>query len=288
MEIRQSEQIRKSHIYYDTRQEQQVTWEEAVIWLRQQPDKTELVKDCFFDDPLTDAAERYYRSTEWQAVRELLPAHPGKALDLGAGRGISSYALAKDGWQVVALEPDKSPIVGAGALRALATESGLPISVVEDWGESLPFPDESFDLVHCRQVLHHARNLSQLCREIRRVMKKKGAFIATREHVISRKEDLPVFLNNHPLHNLYGGENAFKLKEYISAISGAGFRLTHILNPFESDINLFPNTISGLKVDLSGKMKWPWPRLIPDMVLKFLGSLIRTPGRVYTFVGRKV
>ena len=62
------------------------------------------MRACFFDDPLAAAAERYYRSSEWAAVRALLPPRPGLALDLGSGRGISAYALARDGWRVVALE----------------------------------------------------------------------------------------------------------------------------------------------------------------------------------------
>ncbi len=264
-----------------------MTWEEAIIWLRQQPDKAKLVKDCFFDDPLADAAERYYKSTEWQTVKKYLPTTPGKVLDLGAGRGVSSYALAKDGWQVVSLEPDKSSIVGAGAITALASESGLPISVVEEWGEKLPFSDEVFNLVHCRQVLHHAGDLSKLCKEIGRVLKVNGTFIATREHVISKSEDLNKFLKDHPLHHLYGGEYAYLLKEYKSAITRAGIRLIHILNPFQSDINLYPDTIKGLKVHLSKRMMFPWPKLVPYISLSLLGSLINTPGRLYTFIGEK-
>jgi len=265
-----------------------LTWEEAVLWLRQQPDQAGLVWDCFFDDPLSEAAERYCRSTEWQAVQKLLPPVTGKALDLGAGRGISSFALAREGWAVVAVEPDPSSIVGAEAIRRLAEEAGLQIEVKQERGEVLPFPDETFDLVYCRQVLHHAQDLSGLCMEIGRVMKKNAVLIVTREHVISRKEDLQEFLSGHPLHRLYGGEHAYLLKEYVQAIRSAGINLIRILNTFESDINLFPNTISGLKVELSAKVRWLWPRLMPDIAVKLLGSLIRTPGRVYTFVGRKL
>ena len=169
------------------------SWEEAVLWLRTQPDQQQLVR-CFYDDPLLDAAARYYASTEWIAVRGLLKGNRGMALDLGAGRGISSYALARDGWKVSALEPDPSEVVGAGAIRSLARDAKLDIGVEqENWGESLPYPDATFDLVYGRQVLHHARDLHQLCREAARVLKPGGTFVATREHVISRAEDLRIF-----------------------------------------------------------------------------------------------
>ena len=76
------------------------TWEDAVLWLGSQPDQADLVMACFYDDPLSAAAERYYLSSEWA----VLPPRSGLALNLGSGRGISAYALARDGWRVVALE----------------------------------------------------------------------------------------------------------------------------------------------------------------------------------------
>src|SRR6266542_1569765 len=53
-----------------------MTWEEAVLWLRGQPDQVELVRAGYYDDPLTEAAERYRASTEWQALRTFLPPPP--------------------------------------------------------------------------------------------------------------------------------------------------------------------------------------------------------------------
>lgn len=264
-----------------------MTWEQAVLWLKQQPDQIELVRACFYDDPLREAAERYYQSSEWYAVRDLLPRPPGRALDLGAGRGISSYALAKDGWDTTALEPDPSPIVGAGAIRTLSREARVKIEVKEDPAEKLPFKDREFDLVHGRQILHHAADLNQLCREAARVLKPGGIFIATREHVISKREDLGRFLEAHPLHKFYGGENAYLLDEYRSAIHGGGLTMIKVLNPFQSEINLFPETMDEFKKRLAQKVKFPWPRLIPRFLLTLLGSQFRLPGRLYTFVARK-
>jgi len=255
--------------------------------LRSQPQHAELVKACFFDDPLIEAARRYRASSEWSAVRALLPRVAGNALDVGAGRGIASYALACDGWQTTALEPDASDLVGAGAVRGLAEEAGLDIQVVQDWGESLPFEDGSFDLVLGRQVLHHARDLPALCREIARVLRPGGTFLATREHVISRRGDIAAFLAAHPTHFLHGTEHAYLLSEYLTAIRSAGIELTGILNPLQSDINLYPETRFSIRRILAKRLLWPFPEMIPDALVGWLGGLLRTPGRVYSFVGRK-
>jgi SAM-dependent methyltransferase len=263
-----------------------LSWEEAVSWLKRQPNQAELVRACFYDDPLLAAAERYAASEEWRAVRALLSTPSGTALDVGAGRGISAFALARDGWDTVALEPNGSMGVGAGAIRSLAAEAGLHIEVVEEWGEQLPFMDNRFDVVHCRQVLHHAQDLPQLCREIGRVLKPGGTFIATREHVISRHEDLEVFLAGHPLHKLYGGENAYLLQAYLDAIRGGGIALTAVLNPYQSNINLYPETVAGLRRRIAAKLRLP-NVLIPGIALSWLGAMNKTPGRLFTFVGRK-
>ncbi len=264
-----------------------ISWEQAVEWLRSQPDQVDLVRACFFDPPLAIAAERYYKCSEWQAVKKLLPAGRGSALDVGAGMGIASYALARDGWQVSALEPDPSSIVGAGAIRQLAAETKLEIGVVETWGEQLPFGDSQFDVVHCRQVLHHARDLRALCREVGRVLKPGGVFLATREHVISRREDLNTFLNGHPLHRLYGGEHAYLLSEYLSAIRDAGIRVRKTFNPYESDINLFPESQGTLRGRIANRLHIkPW--MVPNVVLAALGSRDSTPGRLFSFVGSRV
>lgn len=275
-----------------------MSWEQAVCTLRDDPARQSLVRACYYDDPLLPCAERFRTSVEWQALRELLPAKTGHVLDLGAGRGISSYAFARDGWQVTALEPDPSAIVGAEAIRALARDARLDIRVVSDFGEQLPFADASFDLVNCRQALHHARDLHQLCREIRRVLRPGGRLIATREHVISRQEDLDAFLSAHPLHRLYGGEHAYLLSAYLDALTAAGLVTVRVLGPLSTLINAFPLTASELSARIAGPLtrrlgETPTARLL---ALPVLGRMLRhtlrqrlerldeTPGRLYTFI----
>lgn len=279
-----------------------MSWEESVRWLRDQPNQTELVRACYFDDPLAEAAARFWESMEWRSIAALLPEAKGDVLDLGAGRGISSYALARDGWHVTALEPDPSNLVGAGAIRALSKEAGLPIEVVSEYSEELPFEDNRFDAVNCRQVLHHARDLKQTCREIFRVLKPGGTMLATREHVISKKQDLQAFLDSHPLHRYYGGENAFLLKEYLGAIRDAGLVIKRTMAPLDSPINYFPMTerqlfsyatgiissyIGGGPTKVLFNPDSKRGQLLFSWLLKLHNRINNSPGRLYSFLAQK-
>jgi SAM-dependent methyltransferase len=274
------------------------TWEDAVVWLRTQPDRQQLVLDAFYDDPLIAAAKRYFESHEWQAVSNILRGRRGNALDVGAGRGIASYALGRSGFTVTALEPDPSSIVGAGAIRALAAEAKLPIEVVDAVSEHLPFADGTFDVAFARAVLHHTSDLNGACREIYRVLAPGGIFIAAREHVISREADLGRFLEQHPLHHLYGGEHAFLLDRYVDALKAAGFTAIEVLSPLKSPINLFPYTPDTLRDAVIDKVaqKIPAQRLwrgllgserIFQPLLSVAGLFDRRAGRLYSFVCRK-
>lgn len=272
-----------------------MSWEQAVQWLRQQPDKAQLVIDCYYDDPLLAAAERYWVSDEWRAARSLLLKHSGSALDIGAGRGIASYALAKDGFSVTALEPNPSSLVGAAAIRDMAEDGGVTINVCEEFSEQLPFESNSFDVVFARAVLHHTSDLRSACAESFRVLKPGGIMLAVREHVISYKTDLPAFYDIHPLHNLYGGENAFLLPEYEAAIRQAGFTGLQTISPWHSAINFAPYSVTTLQQSIASKFGgiaplvrglfkipgvWPAARAV-------LAITDRRPGRLYSFVAYK-
>lgn len=265
-----------------------ITWEEAVRWYCRQPGNAQAVLDNYFDDDVVVAAKRFSRSREFLETLCLLPAHRnGRLLEIGAGRGIASYAFAVNGYAVTALEPDPSEFVGAGAIRKLAQETVNKITVIENVGEKLPFKDGCFDVVYVRQVLHHAKDLGKFISEVDRVLAKSGIFLAAREHVIDRESDLKAFLDSHPLHHLYGGENAYLLKHYVQAISASGLRLRKVLATFNSDINLFPSSQSEVLDKFRQTNGFYLPFYLHKFLFSYYSATTKEPGRLYSFLASK-
>ena len=277
-----------------------LSWEGTIRWLREQPNLADLVTAGYYDDPLAAAATRYWQSAEWRAVVSRLPVpHSGHALDFGAGRGIASFALAKTGYRVVAMEADASALVGANAIRALARETGTPIEVKENSSARLPVADGTFDLVFGRAVLHHVQDLESACREFYRILKPGGTLVMIREHVISKPSDLAKFHDVHPLHRYYGGENAYPLDRYVSAIAGAGFSVQEVIRPFGSAINLHPYTPERLRAEIARRLGLAGDRLTRAfdavvgnpcvwwLVRRVLDVVDNRPGRLYSFVARR-
>jgi SAM-dependent methyltransferase len=93
-------------------------------------------------------------------------AQPVRAVDLGAGTGILTGALAGLGADVVAVEPDQA------MLAALRRQ--LPgVRAVEGRAEAIPLPDRSADAVLCGQAMHWF-DLDRALPEIARVLTPGG------------------------------------------------------------------------------------------------------------------
>jgi hypothetical protein len=131
-----------------------------------------------------------------------------------------------------------------------------------------------------------------------RILKPGGLLIAVREHVISRLEDLPDFLAVHPLHHLYGGEHAFMLRQYRSALLDSGLRVVRQIGPLDSPINYSPHTRESLRYEFSkriGRYRVLSPvvkyllhmEIVFSATLKLAGLFDSRPGRHYSFICEK-
>ena len=94
------------------------------------------------------------------------------ALDLGAGGGHVSYALARHARRVIASDLSSEMLA---AVARTAREKGLGnIETVEAPAEHLPFEDETFDFVASRFSAHHWRDFDAGLREAHRTLKRGG------------------------------------------------------------------------------------------------------------------
>ena len=220
-----------------------MTLDEAILWLRADASRADLVENAYLGRDVAASAERFLQSAEFAEVKRLLGPLLLDAVvaDIGAGVGIASYALQRSGAaRVFAVEPDASDEVGRGAIERLRDETSVPIEILDGWGEALPLPDDSIDLVYSRQVLHHAADLELFMSEVARVLRPGGVLLACREHVVDNESQMKAFLDSHPVHQLAGGENAYSLPEYLAAIAANDLQLQALIGPWDSVINAFP------------------------------------------------
>ena len=167
----------------------------------------------------------------------------------------------------------------------------------------MPFENGSFDLVYTRQAMHHAKDIFRFGKEVERVLKPGGCFLATREHVISSKSDLSDFLSRHSLASVYKEENAFTVSEYVSAIKVGGMKVRAVLGSYESAINYYPMTYENWLVYCQSKLARRLGKNIVEVIardshrlgreiLRVTGSTLsnkdNSPGRMMSFLARKV
>jgi ubiquinone/menaquinone biosynthesis C-methylase UbiE len=123
---------------------------------------------------------RYRTLLEW--LKELLCSQgPARVLELGAGRGWASRALAQDGHQVVASDILADCEIGLGCAVRQGNDVGPGVAHVQCRAEALPFRDESFDCIFCFATLRHIADLERVLREVSRVLKPGGIFLALDE-----------------------------------------------------------------------------------------------------------
>jgi ubiquinone/menaquinone biosynthesis C-methylase UbiE len=109
-------------------------------------------------------------------VTKLLGERPGpfaRSLEIGAGTGYFSLNLMQDGVIRASTCTDISP----GMLETLegnAQQLGLEVETAACDASSLPFDDESFDLLLGHAVLHHLPDLDRAFAEFHRVLAPGG------------------------------------------------------------------------------------------------------------------
>lgn len=221
--------------------------EEAVFWLRSQPEHGALAKDCNYDDPIEKASSAFTTSDEVKKISTIANVKPEtKALHLSNCRMIAFFGFARQGHHVTAFEPEPSELVDRGCIQQLCQEISIHIQLFAKAVETFSSPENTFDLAYCRAALHNAKSKQGSCQEVGRLLKPGGLLITPRVHVISQEAVLPKFLNSHPLSHLYGGKLACAISNYLIDLNAVGFQKISVLHPRQSIINAFPRPVESL------------------------------------------
>lgn len=90
---------------------------------------------------------------------------------MGSGWGETCVEVVKLGAVVTGIEPDQELIQIS---ELLAEKENVCVSFMHRYGEDLPFPSDSFDVVMCHAVLEHVNDIKKTIAEMMRVVKKDG------------------------------------------------------------------------------------------------------------------
>lgn len=134
---------------------------------------------AYQQDPYSSTFTYGRRKVEELIQTELAKLPAGaRVLDAGCGTGFNVSRLHAQGFDVVGLEP-------AEGMRQVAQRENPGVEIVDGDVEHLSFPDGSFDLVLCIEVIRYFERPDRALREIRRVLRPGGTAIITAAPLLS-------------------------------------------------------------------------------------------------------
>lgn len=153
-----------------------------------------------------------------------LPLGGANVLEVGAGSGRDSIALAQRGGRIVVLDYVMSSFE---VIRAQARSAGVDVACVCADGEQMPFRDETFDLVFHQGLLEHFRDPRPLLIENHRVTRSGGHClidVPQRFHPYTVAKHIMIALGRW----FAGWETEFSPGQLSRLVRGVGFEVRRI------------------------------------------------------------
>jgi acetyltransferase-like isoleucine patch superfamily enzyme/2-polyprenyl-3-methyl-5-hydroxy-6-metoxy-1,4-benzoquinol methylase len=228
----------------------------AYEWGWSQPQLRELIYLCYKTPNFAENARRFYLSAEFHEAVQILselskkPVKGVRVLDFACGNGVASYALARMGYSVVGVDSSLGELAGLNAAKKIQGLDSVDFELVHSTGEKIDFPENSFDVIWIREALHHINNLSDLLKEIKRILKPNSILCCLRDVVIWNENQREYFFATHPFNHITKDEGCYYLTEYFSAFEKAGLQIEKVFAPTDSVINTYPSPFTpGISFD---------------------------------------
>jgi SAM-dependent methyltransferase len=188
-----------------------------------QPPESEIGR--YYPPAYYGTGDRYLPVIEWlldrmyrmRLKRVTSGVTPGRALDIGCGRGLLLARLRDMGWEVQGTELSETSARYGREVLNLDIET-------KNLGDA-NFPDASFDLVIIWHVLEHLYAPQETLREIHRILKPDGAFLVAVPNFSSWEAR---FGKRHWFHlNVPGHLTHFSKQTLERDLKEAGFEVKH-------------------------------------------------------------
>lgn len=128
----------------------------------------------YYDKAMAPLEKKYI--TAWR--KKLLDQATGKILEIGGGTGIN-FPLYNKCDEVITIEPNPYMIEKA---LVRSQQANVPIQIIKNKAEHLPFPNHHFDTIVITLVLCSVDNMKQVIQECKRVLKPNGKLLVL-EHI---------------------------------------------------------------------------------------------------------
>ena len=193
-------------------------------------------------------AHRYTKEWHIPSAADFASARGLRVLEIGCGLGTDGAQFAKAGADYTGVDLTEAAVQLA---RRRFELDGLPGHFETADAESLPFADESFDLVYAHGVLHHTPDTARAVSEIYRVLRPGGRAIVMLYHRDSYNYQIGIRLLRRAGMPLLRSEAGIKLIHTLTREPLASLR-EHARALQKNNFHLSPDELLNRSTDGTG------------------------------------
>ena len=202
--------------------------------------------DCAAAKYMEQQEQSFFVSINKQIIMKRFPQlNNQNILDLGCGYGVYTNYFRTVNANAIGID-------GSKEMLRLAREQYPDCHFqFADLSQTLPFSDNSFDLIFCNQVLMDIENIDLVFSECQRILEKDGIFYYAIVHPAFYDSEwiedethfkyakiISNYIKPYQFKNTFGGETTHfhrSLSYYLNAASENGFMLAHTEEPVTYD-----------------------------------------------------